>query len=843
MDRLGQDLRLAARLLMKAPGFALTAIVTLAIGIGASTAMFAQINAVFWQPLPVPHPEQLRLLAWSSRRPTFVAMPNVAAGPHLPSGDTYGSFSYAAYLSMRDGAHDAIDLGCWANLGETRPVVMRDVGFGTVHFVSGNYFDILGVRPAVGRTLTPDDDVPGTTAAIISYPFWQRAFGGDPQVTRRSIDLNGTTFAIVGVTPPGFFGVDASTFPDVLVPVNAIQIAAASSNPLQNPAIWAVCRTFGRMHASVSNDRARALTEQWLHEAVLAHPPQDPYEMPRVWLMDGTQGMSTTRDALSTPLIVLFGAVFATVLMACANIAGLLTVRAAARQREIATRLALGASRGRLLRQFLTESLLLSVLGGGLGLGLSYVLAQLSPALTSRLMPTVFGMDRTLGLVAAPDVRVLLFALVATLGCGVLFGTLPALRATRPDLIGAIKAGGAVSRRSGISADNAMVALQAGLSLVLLFAGTLLVQSVTNLRATPLGYRPDGLLYARVEPRTGGIPAARRGDYFEQAVGRIATIPEVASVSATDNPPLNVRDAIFSDRQFPMCTPGYVPATAADAGVETSSVGPAFFKTIGTPLLSGREFEWRDGVPDAPFVAMVNESFVRKFLVGKDPLAQRFGFTCPANPAAVAIVGVVADAKNSPRQLVRPRVYFPLGGTGNVVTMVIRTAATPESLIPTIRRVMTQFNVSVPTFGEITPVALREQQMRQERLLAGVVLVFGGVALALAAIGIYGMLGYLVLRRTREIGIRLAIGAQPAHIAVAVLRAAVVPVSVGLCIGCLVGIAAARWAESLLFGVSAHDPMAMATGIAILLVIAVVAAAMPAKRAAQTDPLRALRFE
>jgi predicted permease len=433
--------------------------------------------------------------------------------------------------------------------------------------------------------------------------------------------------------------------------------------------------------------------------------------------------------------------------------------------------------------------------------------------------------------------------MVATLGCGVLFGTLPALRATRHDLIGAIKAGAVNSRRSIISADNAMVAVQAGLSLVLLFAGTLLAQTLTNLRTTPLGFRPDGLLYARVEPRTGGIPAARRGGYFEQAVGHVAAIPEVASVSATDDPPLNVQAAIFSDRQFPICTPGYVPVTTADAGVDTSSVGPRFFKTIGTPLRSGREFEWRDGVPNAPAVAIVNESFVRTFFAGKDPLAQRFGFRCPANPTAVAIVGVVADAKNSPRQVVRPRVYFPLGDTGNVVTLVIRTGAMPESLILTIRRVMTEFNIAVPTFGEITPIALREQQMRQERMLAGVVLVFGGVALVLAAIGIYGMLGYLVLRRTREIGIRLAIGAQPAHIAVDVLRAAVVPVSVGLGIGCLVGIAAATWAERLLFGVSAHNPMAMAIGIVVLLGIAIVAAAMPAKRAAQTDPLRALRFE
>src|SRR3954470_198352 len=844
MDRLIQDLRLAGRLLLKAPGFTLTAIVTLAIGIGAGTAIFAQINAVFWQPLPVPHPDQLRLLAWSSRQPAFVAMPNVAAGPHLAGGgDTYGSFSYAAYTSMRDGARDAIDLACWADLGETRPVVMRDVGFGTVHFVSGNYFDVLGVRPAIGRTFTADDDVPATAAAMISYPFWQRAFGGDPQVTRRSIDLNGRSFAIVGVTPPGFFGVDASTAPDVLVPVNAIQIAAATSSPLQNPKIWAVCRTFGRVRPHVSTERARLAAEKWLRAEVLAHAPTDPYEMPRLWLIDGTFGMSTTRDALSTPLLILFGAVLATVLIACANIAGLLTVRAAARHREIATRLALGATRVRLVQQFLTESLLLSALGGGLGLALSYVLARVSPAFLSRMMPTVFGVDRALAVTATLDVRVLAFAAAATLGCGVLFGTLPALRATRRDLIGAIKAGADVGRGRAITAETVMVAVQAGLSLVLLFAGLLLIQTLNNLRTTPLGYRPDGLLYARVEPRTGGIRAERRADYFEQAVGRIAAVPAITGVSATDDPPLNVSAAIFSVRQIPICTPGYAPTTAVDSGVQISSVGPKFFETIGTPLRAGREFEWRDGVGSAVSVAIVNQSFVRKFTAGRDPLTQRFGFSCPAIPTAISIIGVVADVKDRPRQSARPRVYFPLGDDGNVVTLVIRTAAAPDLLIPTVRRAMTQFNVSVPTFGEITPLALREQQMRQERLMAGVVLLFGGVAIILAAIGIYGMLGYLVLRRTRDIGIRLAIGARPVHVAVDVVRAAMVPFAIGLGLGCLIAIAAARWAESVLFGVSTHDPLAMAIGIVILAAVALTAAAVPARRAAMTDPLRALRFE
>jgi predicted permease len=388
-----------------------------------------------------------------------------------------------------------------------------------------------------------------------------------------------------------------------------------------------------------------------------------------------------------------------------------------------------------------------------------------------------------------------------------------------------------------------MVAVQAGLSLVLLFAGLLLIQTLNNLRTTPLGYRPDGLLYARVEPRTGGIRAERRADYFEQAVGRIAALPEITGVSATDDPPLNVSAAIFSVRQIPICTPGYAPTTAVDSGVQISSVGPKFFETIGTPLRAGREFEWRDGVGSAVSVAIVNQSFVRKFTAGRDPLTQRFGFSCPANPTAISIVGVVADVKDRPRQSARPRVYFPLGDDGNVVTLVIRTAAAPDLLIPTVRRAMTQFNVSVPTFGEITPLALREQQMRQERLMAGVVLLFGGVAIILAAIGIYGMLGYLVLRRTRDIGIRLAIGARPVHVAVDVVRAAMVPFAIGLGLGCLIAIAAARWAESVLFGVSTHDPLAMAIGIVILAAVALTAAAVPARRAAMTDPLRALRFE
>jgi ABC-type antimicrobial peptide transport system permease subunit len=318
---------------------------------------------------------------------------------------------------------------------------MRDVGFGTVNFVSGNYFDVLGVEPAVGRLLTPSDDVPGTVAAVISYPFWRRTFGGDRGVLRRTIDLNGKTFSIVGVTRAGFFGIDPASAADVMVPVNAIQLAAATTNPLQNTLIWAVCRVIGRVPSGINDEQARRVAEGWLQDAVRAHPPHEEYELPRLWMIDASRGFSTARDAVFTPVVVLLAVVIAIVLVACANIAGLLIVRSAARSREIATRLALGASRGRLIRQLLTESALLSLIGGVIGVALAYVLAQMSPAFLSRLMPTLYGSDRHLGLVIAPDGRVLLFALSATILTGLMFGTFPAMRATRIDVISSIKEG------------------------------------------------------------------------------------------------------------------------------------------------------------------------------------------------------------------------------------------------------------------------------------------------------------------------------------------------------------------------------------------------------------------
>ncbi|HEV3060496.1 MAG TPA: ABC transporter permease [Vicinamibacterales bacterium] len=869
IERLRQDLAFAARLMRKAPGFSATAVLTLAIGVGASTAIFSQINAVFWKTLPVDRPQELRSLVWYAQKHPYVLGPNVIAGPSLAGIDTLGSFSYPAYTAMRDGTTSFSQLACWADLGEARPVVMRDVGFGTVHFVSGNYFDTLGARAAIGRTLTPDDDTPATTAAVLSDPFWRRSFGARTDVLQNTIDLNGKAFAIVGVMPRGFFGVDPSTIPDVIVPAGAVQLAASTVNPLQNPVLWQMCRVFGRLRPGVNDEQARSDVEPWLREAAEAavtvaatmqrRPRETEYDLPRLILLDAGRGLGTLRDAVSTPLLILMAVVVAILLVACANIAGLLIVRGAAREREIATRLALGASRGRLVRQLLTESLLLSATGGVLGVALAYALGRTSAALISRFMPTVYGVNRPLGVIVSPDARVLLFSAAVTMITGVTFGCLPALRSTRVELMSAIRQplGGRRGRRaSRLPADKLLVAVQAALSVLLIIGAGLFLRTISNLREAPLGYDPGGLLYARIEPRTGGVPSAERAAFFERVVRRLETVPGIRSVTATDNPPLGRAATIFlGSAAVRFCMPGMTPEAGRDASAAVAGVAPRYFETLRTPVVNGREFDWLDGEagntassgapdPSRPRLpAIVNEAFVRRFLAGRDPLDSRFGLNCPSQPSAVQIIGVVADSRNLPRQPSLPRIYVPMGGAINVVTLILRTIGRPESMVPTVRKAMTEVRLNVPTFGEITPIELREQQMHQERLLTSLLMAFGAVALLLSSIGIYGMLAYLVTRRTPEIGIRMALGARPAAVIAMVLRESVAPVGAGLALGAVAAIAAARWVNALLFGVAPYDPRTIAGAASVFLTIATLAALVPALRASRIDPLGALRSE
>jgi len=850
IDRLAQDLRFGLRLLIKAPAFSAITIVTAALGVGASTTIFGQIDAVFWKPLPLPRPRELRLVTWTSRKPAFVMPPNVLAGPSSPIGaDTFGSISYPAYLGLRDGAQSFSGLACWADLGDARPVVMREVGFGSVQFVSGNYFDVLEVRPAIGRMFTPTEDTPGAAVAVLSYAFWQKRFGGDPAVTTRTLDLNGKPFAVIGVTPSGFFGMDASTRPDVMLPIASIQVAAASANPLDNRGLWNVCRVAGRIRPGVPEEQARAETERWLRDAILARPPASEYESPRVWLADASRGLETLRDAMSMPLVVLMTVVICILLIGCSNIAGLLIVRGAARQREIATRLALGASRGRLVRQLLTESMLLAICGATLGVASAFALGRVSPAFMSQFMPTLYGSSRQLGVVVSPDVRVLAFSLAATIAVGLLFGAAPARHAARIDLMASIKqplSSGASRRRFG--ADKFMVTLQAALALVLVIGAAVFLRTVANLRSVPLGYQLEGLLYAQIEPRTGGVPNGQRGLYFENAVKRLAQTPGVVAATAADPPPLGQQFSLgIAENTQTFCLPGAQTADPKEMSVAYRLVAPDYFATLRAPILAGREFTWSDRAgpdrPNAVIVAMVNDAFVKKYLQGRNPLDERFGLNCPGKPDQFAIVGVAANSKAAPRQTVMPTVYLPLGQTGNAATLIVRVNGPPERIIPVLRRAMSELNAMVPTFGEVTPIDLRERRMQQERLLTTLLTGFAAVAVILSSIGIYGMLTYTVARRTSEIGLRMALGAGKRDVVLMIVRESLAPVALGLTIGAVSAIVATRWIDTLLYGVSAHDPLMMLCAAATFLAVAAVAAVVPARRAAGIDPLRALRFE
>jgi predicted permease len=471
-----------------------------------------------------------------------------------------------------------------------------------------------------------------------------------------------------------------------------------------------------------------------------------------------------------------------------------------------------------------------------------------SPAFLSRFMPTLYGVNRPLGVVVAPDGRVLLFSAAVTVITGVIFGCLPALRSTRVALMSSIKQPLTGRRPSGLPADKALVAVQAALSLILIIGAGLFLRTINNLRTTSLGYDPGGLLYARVEPRTGGIPSPQRAAFFERAVKQLERVPGVTSVTATDTPPLGRAATIFlGPIGTQVCTPGFVAANPQDAFVSIAFVAPRYFETLRTPIVTGRELDWSDGItpehPRGALVGVVNEAFARRFFAGKNPLEQRFGLTCPASPAAFQVIGVVADSRNVPRQASQPKVYLAMGGIINVVTLILRTAGRPEAMIPVVKRAMADLNANVPTFGEITPIELREQQMQQERLLTNLLLAFGAVALLLSSIGIYGMLAYLVTRRTAEIGIRMALGARPGDVVAMVLRESIVPVVSGLAAGAAATLIATQWINSLLFGVSAHDPWTMAVSAVVFLLIAGAAAFVPARRASRIDPLRALRTE
>ena len=850
LERLWLDTRIAVRLWARTPGFSAIAIATIGLGVGATTALVGQVKAVFWTPLPVAAAHDLRFVAWTSPRRAFVLGPNVMAGPRVNGIDTFSTVSYPAYLAMRDEATTFSDIACWADLGEARPVILGELGFGTVQFVSGNFFRTLGVSAALGRTIEPQDHAhpSWSPVAMISHRFWQRTFGGATDVTSRTLRLNGRTFAIIGVMPEGFFGLDPAVSPDIVVPNGAVEVAAATQNPLQNRGLWNPCRVIARLAPGRSDEEARVELERVLAASIAAAPPPEPYDPPRIWLVPAEYGLSTLREGTATPLVVLLVVVVGLLLAACANIAGLLLARGSARSREIATRLALGASRARVIRQLITESVVLSLAGGLLGLLLAYVLAGAGTALLSQFMPTLFGADRTLNLSSMIDGRLLAFGAALAMVAGVLFGVMPAIRATRLDLIAVIKENARSGLpRFGMTGGQAMVAAQTALAIVLLIGAGLFMRTLTNLRSADLGFQIDGLLYARIEPRSGGLVQAQRRQFFEDAVARLRAIPGVTAAAATGVAPLGGDVSVgIGNFRTGVCVSAPRLAAATPDLVASSAISPGYFQTMGIPIVDGRDFLLTDASPMGPgrgASTIVNQAFAREYFPEQSAVGQmvRIGNDCTKALGTLTIVGVVRDHRPDLRAEAAPALFYPLGGFQGPVTLIVRSSSDPATMIPTIRRAMTEMNANIPTFSEAPLADLVERRMRRERLLSSLLTVFAGVTLSICCLGIYGMLAYAVERRRAEISVRMAIGAQTPDVVRLMVRESLAPVAVGVVIGGGLSIAANRWLQQVLYGVSSYDPLTLAGASLVFLLIAAAAAALPSRTAARVNPVLALR--
>ena len=857
IDELTIDFQVAFRWVTRSPAHSMAAIVVIAIAMTATTHLTAQLNAAFWRTLPVRSAESLRLFVWASPRTGFLNTP-AFPGPVLNSRPTFASFSYPVYRAIQDEARPFSDVACWMDPGETLPVVMGDLGLGSVYFVSGNFFSTLGVRAAIGRLLSPDDDADAVPlpVVVLSDRFWRRAFGGDTAVLERRLTLNGTSFRIVGVTEPGFFGLDPANTPDVLAPMAMLHIASAGGpGVLQTQANWSVCRIVGRLRAGVTEEEGRAAAEAAMLRSMTTTPNWPPrgrvYDLPTLSLVGIERGLDDLRESVAPPLTVIATVVGVLLLIAVANVAGLLLARGVARETEVATRLALGASRRRLFRQLLTEALLLSLAGVAIAVVASYAVALWTPSLLSLLAPNFNAGTRPLGVSVMPDLRVLGWSLGITVLAAGLFGTIPAVRAARTDLLHTTR-GPTMSSGKGSAAfaGQLLVGAQVGLAMVLVVGAALFVRTVVNLQSVDLGFATDRLLYARLEPRGGGVRVGSdglsagdlsrlRAALFEEAVTHLARTPGVLSASASVTPPLAEYDgAGASDELGEACTKYVASTNGHDATYVPQLVAPRFFETVRLPLLRGRDFAWSDRSLGRPRAVIVNEAFARRFfppdveVVGE---TVGMGRDCPGNPSVATIVGVVADSRLRPRADPTPMMYQLYGAPARPLTLILRTERDAAEVIPALRRTMKDLDARLPLFGEVTAEELLNQQIRQERLVRALLLVFALVALLLNCFGVYAVMAYRVGRRTAEIGVRLALGAQRQGIAAMLLVESLAPVVAGLVAGAAASFVLTRVMQSMLFGLNRPDAFTIGAAALALLSVAAIACLRPAVRACRIE--------
>lgn len=829
-DEARGDLRFAVRLMRRTPVLTVVAVSTLALAVGANTAIFSLLNAALLKTLPVSHPESLRSLEWSS--PRLSAWYNGESHPGEGGAEQRTSFSYPAYAALRDRARSFDSVMAFAEFGEVNLRGGTRAELGSALLVSGNFFSGLGVAPAAGRLLIPGDDRQGAAASVVlGHGYWQRAFGGEQAAMGRSIIVNGVAATIVGVAPANFTGMRPGRSIDLFAPIGPFHDAIyAVPDILTSGRRWGF-PVMARLAPGVDERQAAAEAEAIVRQVVAAEPPEtQPYDPPRVTLVAGGRGLDDMRRTMTRPLNLLLGVVLAVLLIACANIAGLLVTQASARRHELSTRLALGAARWRLARQLMTESVLLAAIGGGAGAALAYALRHSLPVLLAQ------GGDPP-QLDFALDWRMLAFSVGACAFAGLLCGVLPALTGSRATMLPTAARGATASDagRSRQRSGKALVIAQVALSLMLVTTAGLFIRTLVNLRSEALGFRPDHLLLFQMDATLSGYKDTRILDFYEQALDRVRALPgvRVASMSRWGL----IADSATGDS---IVTAHDAPSGGDDRSVRIHYVAADYFQTMGIPMLGGRDLSSadRDG---APKVAIVNETLARRSF-GNRALGERFGFG-GEDPNGIEIVGLAADARFSTlREAAPPTVYIPYRQhSQHVMTFAIRADLEPTSLVESVRQAIATVDPNVPLSAIRTQDAQIERSIGQERLFARLVSAFALAGVLLAALGIYGTLAYSVSRRTSEIGVRLALGAERRAIVRMVAADMAVPVAAGIALGVVGAFVATRALDSLLFGLTGRDAVAMVSAAAILGASAAAATWLPARRAARVDPVVALR--
>jgi predicted permease len=835
MQTFWQDLRYGARTLIKTPGFTAIAVLTLALGIGANTAIFSLTDQILLRLLPVERPEELVILR----------SPGPKSGRVNSDGDAAASFSYPMYKDLRDRNN------AFSGLLARFPVSLSVAGNGQTEradgeLVSGNYFELLGVRPALGRVFNQEDDrVPGGHPfVVLSHRYWSRHFGADPGILNKTLTVNGALMTVIGVSSAGFTGIQVGQTPDVFIPMMMKAKITPSWDGLNDhDDYW--LSIIGRLKRGMSPEQtAEAIRPAYrsiLEEEVqpkrgLSAEARQRFLDRRIVLDDGSKGRQIFQSGTKKPILVLVGMVGLVLLIACANVANLLLARGAARQREIAVRMALGAGRWRLTRQFLVESLLLALTGGVVGL---LVAAWTINGLVAAIPASVGGT----GLSTELNPRMLGFSLALSLGAGLLFGLVPALRATGLNLEATLREqGNSVSgSRSHVRFRKTLVVSQIVLTTVLLVGAGLFARSLSNLKSLDLGLRSDHVIAFSIAPELNGYTPQRTIALFDELRPGIASIPGVRSVSAAELPIL--ADSTSSSNITPE---GYTAQQNENMDVAHNRVGPNYFATMGIPLLRGREFTESDGSA-TPKVAIINEAMARRFFANREPVGSHFAFGGGSRVRPdIEIVGVVKNSKHSSvRDEERPFAYIPYSQKPELgqSTFYVRTDLDAVTVAPAIRREVQKRDANLPIFDLKSLQQQADESMFADRFLTFLSICFGALAAALAALGLYGVMAYTVTRRIREIGIRMALGAGQGRVAWLILREVGLLALAGLLVGAPLAFVLGRTAESLLFGVKATDPLVFGAAILFLGVVSLLGGLLPARRAAKVDPQIALRCE